>query len=439
MSWAQRRFRPALAAIVIVGLVVRLVYAWVHRDVRVWGDAYFYHESAKLIAAGHGWINPLYFNEFGQVVQAADHPPMYIAYLTLWTKLGVGSSLGHAFVSCLLGMWTPLVYALVARRVAGPAVGILAGCLAALYPNVWGSDGMLLSETTAVLFVGLVALAAYRYVEARAVGRSLLLGAALGAAALTRSEVLLLSLFVVVPVTVGRRPTARTFGHLLAAGAVCIGVLLPWVAFNLSRFDKPVYLSAGAEVTVASSTCDRTYFGEYTGYWSMSCNLEMLERAGYSTVDGARPDQSVLSELYLTESKRYIRSHLGRLPYVIGARWGRITGLYRPVQQLQLDTFFEAREPVVARAGFAAFYALAMFAIVGAVVLRRRRIPISPLVGPLAVVWFAVTVTFANNRYRIPAEGAICVLAAVGIVAITRVLTDVWRDVESDDVGNTER
>ena len=50
--------------------------------------------------------------------------------------------------------------------------------------------------------------------------------------------------------------------------------------------------------------------------------------------------------------------------------------------------------------------------------LRRRRIPVFPLLGPPIVVWIAVTITFATTRYRASAEGALCLLAAVGVDAL---------------------
>ena len=63
------------------------------------------------------------------------------------------------------------------------------------------------------------------------------------------------------------------------------------------------------------------------------------------------------------------------------------------------------------------FYPVAALAIVGAVVLRRRRILVFPLVALPAIVLISVTLTFATNRYRAIAEGALVVLAAVAIDA----------------------
>jgi hypothetical protein len=53
-------------------------------------------------------------------------------------------------------------------------------------------------------------------------------------------------------------------------------------------------------------------------------------------------------------------------------------------------------------------------------VLRKRRIPVFPLLAPPAIVFVAVTITFATTRYRASAEGAVCLLAAVGVDALVR-------------------
>ena len=126
----------------------------------------------------------------------------------------------------------------------------------------------------------------------------------------------------------------------------------------------------------------------------------------------------MLAKLYRDDSIDYIRTHEKRLPYVVLARWGRITGLYKPLQQTALDHFPEGRSIWVARGALAGWYIVAPLAIGGALVLRRRRIPVFPLLGPPIVVWIAVTITFSTTRYRASAEGALCLLAAVGVDAL---------------------
>jgi hypothetical protein len=54
------------------------------------------------------------------------------------------------------------------------------------------------------------------------------------------------------------------------------------------------------------------------------------------------------------------------------------------------------------------------------VVLRRRGQPISPLVGMAAMITVTAAWTFGTTRYRIPADVALVVAAAVGIETLLR-------------------
>jgi hypothetical protein len=66
------------------------------------------------------------------------------------------------------------------------------------------------------------------------------------------------------------------------------------------------------------------------------------------------------------------------------------------------------------------FYAMAASGVAGGVFLRRRRIPLTPLLAPFAAVAVTVAVTFGETRYRALAEVSLIVLAAVGFEALIR-------------------
>ena len=64
------------------------------------------------------------------------------------------------------------------------------------------------------------------------------------------------------------------------------------------------------------------------------------------------------------------------------------------------------------RIGFFVTWALEIMAIVGVVVMRRRRIPLYPILAFIAVVAIGIAVTFGGTGYRAPAEVWIVLLAA---------------------------
>ena len=118
----------------------------------------------------------------------------------------------------------------------------------------------------------------------------------------------------------------------------------------------------------------------------------------------------------------FMRDHSARVPVVMAARVGRTFGLFRPFQQMRLETERGSSEWVF-QVGFFAYWALLPLGIAGAVIARRRRIPIYPLlVFPAVAVW-SVLLTIGSVRYRAPAEIPLVILAAVAIDA----LVATWR------------
>lgn len=424
MSPAHRNFRRWLVAITLLGLAVRLVYILVERagpDFHaapgvVGGDAFFYHKGAQLFRE-HGFISPHAFHFENRIEPAADHPPLYLIWLAIPSFFDILSPLSHMVWSALLGTVTIVLVGLLGRIVAGDRVGLVAAFLAAIYPNIWSHDGFLVSETMAIAMVTLTLLLAYRYAAEPTTGRAFVMGLAGALAALSRAELALLFPLALIPLIVRvREQTGRErFRRLVAAGMAALIPIAPWVGFNLVRFERPVLLSSGFEVTLRSATCDETYYGEFTGYWSARCAEELR-----GTVITPEMDQSEEAVEFRRAAFEYLGDNLDRLPVVILARWGRITGLWKPSQQVSLEQFPEGRERWVAWTALSMWYPLGLLAIAGAVVLRRRRALLFPLLAMPIAVWFTITVMFATTRYRATAETTIVVLAAVAIDAFLR-------------------
>jgi asparagine N-glycosylation enzyme membrane subunit Stt3 len=67
------------------------------------------------------------------------------------------------------------------------------------------------------------------------------------------------------------------------------------------------------------------------------------------------------------------------------------------------------------------YYVLAIAAIGGFVVMLRRRAALWPLAAAVLTVVVSSILTYGTQRFRITAEPAIVVFAAVGLVALGRV------------------
>jgi type III secretory pathway component EscS len=394
-----------------VALAVRVGYLLAYKHpVFIGGDPYWYHYGANLLADGHGVIDA-YLYKRGITAQSATHPPGTLFVLAAASLLGMRSFFWHQLVMCLLGSLTVVIIAATANLIAGHRAGIIAGLLAAFYPNLWLNDALVVSETVVQLTTALTVLAAYRWWKKPTRGRAALVGAGAAACALTRAEAVLLVPLLVIPLILfsssGLRWANRA-KHALVSVGVCLAVMAPWVGYNLARFDRPEFLSSGFGSALAVANCDATYYGPLVGWWSQPCVLRLPPAKG---------DQSVIDNHDRAEALRYIRAHEDRLPAVVGARLGRVWGFFRPVQQIKLD-MFETRELRFSEVGLAMFYALAAGTIGALWWMRRRRVPISPILAPILEVSISAVLVYGTTRFRASAEVVLVLGGAVGLTAL---------------------
>lgn len=383
-------------------------------------DAAYYHDQANLFA-DHVWFrssNSLVVDELvGGTHPTAFHPPLYSLYLGAVSWLGGHSITSHRVASAFLGAVTIVLIGVLARKLAGRRAGWIAAGLAALYPALWINDTVLMSESMFALMLVVVALVAYRsWEEPGSRRRMFALGGAIGVAALTRSEAVLLLPFVAMPLALGARGLHREarLRLLVTATAALTLVLGPWVLFNLSRFEEPTLLSTSTGAFLHLGNCDATYYDPNQIGFPHPCDVAT-----------GQPDLEVLDEsereaVLRERAVTYIGDNLGRAPLVAVVRAARTFGFWQPGRQVETDWRFENRGRAASAAGLLAYYAALPFAVAGGVVLWRRRVAVSPLAGMIALSVVSVMGVHALTRVRVAADVAIVVLASIGIEALVR-------------------
>ncbi len=403
-------FWPWLTIWLLGGLALRLAYlAWFRLPVLpLGGDAVFYSHGANLLAHGHGFVQPVDLS----LPQAASHPPLYSLWLAAASLVGFTSEASHLVWSAVLGTATIAVCGLAGREVGGARLGIWAAALAAIYPNLWVHDGMLLSETAAILAAAVVIWLSYRAIAKPSIGRIAALGAGCGFGALARAELVSLVVLVALPIVLLARGVPRRTRVLRFCVGAIVAVLAmsPWVGYNLSRFHRPVYLSNGAGITQAAANCDSTYYGDLLGWKDLVCQFRTEDR-----VKAPGDDESDIDAKSGQAARRYMRNHLDRLPVVVAARVGRLLGVYRPLDDIHYDIDNFKRSPWIAWSTLFSYYVVAALAIAGFVVLRRRRIPIYPLLALIGAVVLTSMISFGQLRYRAAAEPALVIAAAAAL------------------------
>lgn len=433
-----------LAAITAVGLALRLVYALaVAPDLPLSGDARYYHEAANLLADGKGFIDPVRHEFAGRSIDVvtaqgeprtitlpdpfdvptAGHPPVYVVYLAAFSAVGVDSVAGHRVASALLGAASVVLAAGAARELfrgrGVPGIedlaGVVAAALTAGYAFIWVNDGLVMSETAALVVAFATTWVGLRFARDPSLRNAAWFGACGGLAALTRAE-LVLYLPVVAAVVLVRAslPWRDRIVRYAVAGAVAVACISPWVVRNLTAFADPVLLSNGAGTVLVQANCDATYYGPEIGYWDLKCGEPQPYGPNGEILDEAQRDK-VVRERALD----YIGDHRRRLlTVVVPRRIGRMWGLYRPIHQIDLDVLVESRVRRVSLLGLAQYAVLAPASIAGVVLARRRRLPVLPLALWPLLATFTAASTFGNTRYRTAAEVSIVLLSTVTVVAL---------------------
>jgi peptidoglycan/LPS O-acetylase OafA/YrhL len=388
-----RRFAAGLAALAVLGLGVRLAYllGW-HTPWPLVGDAAAVHTAALRLADGHDYVRTTGLT--------GPPAPAFVAVLALASRLGLRTVLDHQVVACLLGAGGIVAMGLAARRIAGERVGLIVAAIVALSPTVFATDTLLLADTLVVTTTGLLLLAAYRWWDLRTPGAAAWFGAAVGLATLVRPTALVLGAAVALPFAWwrGRAAGRAAVPAQLAVAALALAAVLgPWLLYDVARHDRPAALTGEVEHAVAEANCDAAYDGDATGYRSTACD-EPLGRA----VDGARA---------------YAGDHAGRAGVVAAARVGRTFGLYQPRDQIERDADDAGREIVLGEVGLVAWYAIGVAGAFGLIGLRRVGRPIFPIVAIVAGVALTSALVYGQTVWRLPAELALAVPAAVSIDA----------------------
>jgi 4-amino-4-deoxy-L-arabinose transferase-like glycosyltransferase len=417
---ACRWWVPALLAVFVAGLVLRVLFAvvWATPLGLIPGDERFYQFSGQAIADGHGYEDTL----MGSSGPTAAHPPLFSVLIAGLDRVGL-SPRDHAqsieplriALAVVCATVIPLA-GLLGRRLAGPRVGIVTAVIAAFHPlwvqngpNLW-PEGLYL-----VLVTGLLLLAV-RAIDRPSWARALALGAAIGLAALTRSEGVVFLLVVGVPVVL---VAVRRWRQRLRLGVLItlatLAVITPWLVRNYTLLDS-VTMSTQDGITLGGSNCDNTYYGEHLGGFDFDCSVGYSLRA--DSIHGRSSNQAVESGHIENVALDYVGDHMARLPVVVGARVLRSWSLYKTGDQLEWDVG-ERRNRTFQTVGQYVEWTLLAFGAAGALLLPkaawRRWIVVAA--GPVLATLLAAGL-YGGVRLRVVAEPSVALFAAYGFVVL---------------------
>lgn len=411
LPWRSFSFRLGLVA--LAGVTLRVAYLADQRSLPPSADGLVYSLAGGFFGDGQGFRNGFTGGP------TALHPPGWTAVLGVPSAVGWDSIWSHQVVSALIGTITVVLLGLVGREVGGPRVGLVAAGLAAVHPELWLWERELASEVLLLPLSALVVLLAYRHLRSPGLGGAALLGLVVGLLTLTRSEQALIMVVLVAPVIAlgGLGSWPRRASALLLAGVCAVAVTVPWLVYNHDRFVEPTYFTTGTGLTLRYANNPVTFDGPRLGYG----DPEVFH-------DFRLLDESQTDPQDRRVALSFARDHATRLPAVVLAREGRTWGLYRPSQQIGFDQDWGHSARWVYGAGLVFYWASVPFSVLGAMALRRRGVPLLPLLAPIVVVVVYVALTYGQTRYRVTADAVLVVLAAVGLDALWRRARATWRD-----------
>ena len=417
---SDRAYKRWLTAVVALAGVIRIVYVIVrlHDQVADSLDQYWYQNTATLIADGRGISNPQFFAEKGILTPTALHLPLTSFLLVPFDLIGLGKLGEHQVLIAIIGTATVLILGMLVSRLVSREAGVVTAFVAAVYPGMWGFDAKVMSEPVEQFLVALMLLFAYLFRYQPTAFRGVCLGASVGLAVLTRSELVLEVPFLLVPLCIGafkgRFNRDFVFKAALVFGSVAV-VVGPWIYYCETAFHDPEVFSTDLGIGLLQDNNPVTYSGPRLGFW-------------WAPATNVHPpgDESQVDHAFQHEAITYARAHESELPEVLLARVGRLWDVYRPLETAEM-TGVPACQPNVpcdmdivedlgeVEAWIWSFYGLIPFAVIGFVVLRRKRAIVYPLVS-LAVVVTLVAIGEAGVlRFRAPFEDAFVVMAGIGL------------------------
>jgi hypothetical protein len=444
ISAPPRWFGLGLTVLVVLGIVMRIVFAIVWQDgMPLYGDPSFFQQTAAQLAHGNGYVLP-YFGG-GKPVATALHPPVFSVVLAALDVLRIQSADAHRIALAFIASGGIVAMGFLGRRLMSPAAGLLAAGIAAFGPLWIQPSGKVLSESVYLVVIPLLLLAALRCIDRPSRLRFAVVGLTIGIAALTRSEALSLILLLGVPLVLfATRPWRERvrFGLIMVAGfALIVG---PWLirndvemgGFTVSTDNGTTLVGAYTPVTFDPNS---PLYGSFSGGVQNGVAAVLFK---YSPP----PDHAKhWTELTLNNALghigiTYARGHLSDLPGVVLAREGRLWGVYASGSQLAFDVASDGNGVQGFQvAGQYLNWFLIPLTIGGGIVLyRRSRRDFVVVAAPIVAVALSAALTFGSTRYRALAEPSDAVLAAIGALFVIERITRVrWRapELSSTKVG----
>lgn len=414
---ARLRFWPGLSAVVVLALVVRVLVVVGTPSFVPQTDASDYDRIAVSLSSDGVFPSSL----LAPHSPTAFRPPLFPMLLAGADEvLGSDPStrwIGGRLLEAVLGAGAVALISLIAVRLWGPGVALLAGAIAAASPPLILVGSSLMSESLFIPLVLGAVLAALVYRDSPGRWRwAILSGVLAGLATLTHGNGIMLVVALALLVLTGgsRRGWASLRAPAIIVAAAAL-TLAPWTIRNLHAFGQidPVTTQTGYALA-----------GVYNSQAAGATGSPALWHTPVAGMRAALHREPNLDEAQLSDRLRAMALHyIGSHPlyplqvmFWSAARMLNLTGAGYELQNAAV----EAYPRWLTRISVYAFWLLGLLAITGAIgEALAHRAPRALWACPLLVLLPSV-LTLGDTRYRSPADPFLVILGALGALATAR-------------------
>jgi len=393
---AYRPRAASVSALFLVAVLLRVAYV-LFVDYEPYSDMLQHDANAVAIVAGHG---------MPASSSVAEQYPLYSYVLAGVYALCGRDLLAVRLLQAVLGAATCVLTALWAADVwRNRHVGLVAGSVTAVYPDLILHAGSILTETTYTFCLVLALWCWQRALDRHRWHAYVPVGIALGLAGLTRTPFIFMLPFALAFQVLSYWPRRRLAAvHLCVLAASVLLVWLPWMVRNMRVYGRPVVVSyqLGANVWGGNNPIA-------DGYWTAERHMSPEQRALVNSLPAAAANAYMVRQ-----AREWVVGHPWEFVRLLGVKVTRLLAL-KP-DNIYKGNFFGPRWELLLPA--AAKAALWILVVVGLLTTfgawRRLGLVYSLLLGHLGMT----LLMFAYARYLVPLVPALSVLAAAGVARV---------------------
>lgn len=401
------RARRLMVLAAVAGLIARLAFGFLY-----WNDKPLTHDEreylalARSVAAGDGFVySPTHDTGTAQQFGRAPGYPLFLTMIGAGSGEPSSSPARVKVAQSIVGALVVWLIGIIAFRAAGPAAGVAAAAIAAVYPPLVWMTAYVLSETLysalalgAALLLDVAVERAVTHGHAR-VGGAGVLGAGLltGVAILVRPVMLFFLPLAAIWLWRGRRASLA-----IALIVTAAAVVAPWTARNYRVYDRFVLVASEGGVTFWTGNHPLA-----RGEGDLAANPSIKEAD--IAFRAAHPGLSAeaLEPLYYRDALRHIAAHPGWWLGLLARK-----AFYTVVPAGPSYTLHSVRYLALSVVSYLAVLGAAIF---GARFITRNRRPVALWLLAASTIVVSL-IFFPQERFRIPVlDPTLIVCAAAGI------------------------